>query len=48
VLQELFKQVVSTLGAFGLDHCAQGVHPFAGFLAIGVGRGSADRFLGYG
>jgi hypothetical protein len=48
VLQQLFQQVVGTLGAFGLDHGAQGIHPFAGFLLIRVHTGGAGGVLGYG
>jgi hypothetical protein len=47
MLQELLKQVVGTLGALTLNDRAQRVHPFAGFLAIGIWRGNAYSVLGY-
>jgi hypothetical protein len=47
MLQKLFKQVMGPLGALTLNDGAQSVHPFAGFLAIGIRRGNTYSALGY-
>jgi hypothetical protein len=34
----LLKQIVGTLQAFALNHCGQGIEPFARFFWISIGR----------
>ena len=42
VFEQLLQQVMGALFALAFNHGGQGVHPFAGFLRIGIERGGAE------
>ena len=46
VLEQLLQEKVRALRALALDHGGQGVHPFAGFLAVRVFGGRTEQVLG--
>ena len=46
MLQQLLQQKVRPLWALALDHGGQGVHPFTGFLAVGIVGRNAEGMIG--